>query len=196
MLSRLFVLRGNKVKFGYARVSTHEQSLDLQIDALKQYGVERIFQEKMTGTRNHRPELDELLKYVRPGDTVVVWKLDRIGRNMKHLIELVECFKEKGISFVSIKENIDTTSATGKLIFNIFASLAEFERDIIVERTKAGLDAARARGRKGGRPKKRTDKVEMAIKMYESKQYTINQITDATGLSKTTLYRYLDTQAR
>ncbi len=182
------------MKFGYARVSTHEQSLDLQIDALKQYGVDRIFQEKLTGTRNHRPELDELLKYVRPGDTVIVWKLDRIGRNMKHLIELVEGFKKKGISFVSIKENIDTTSTTGKLIFNIFASLAEFERDIIVERTKAGLDAARARGRKGGRPKKQKGKIEMAIKMYVSKQYTINQITEATGISKTTLYRYLEEQ--
>ncbi len=177
--------------FGYARVSTHDQNLDLQIDALKQYGVDQIFQEKMTGTRRERPQLDEMLKYLRKGDTVVVWKLDRIGRSTKHLVDLINEFGEKGINFVSLKDGIDTSTATGKLVFTIFAGLAEFERDMISERTKAGLESARARGRNGGRPRKDEDKVKLALKMYDSKQYSITEITKATGVSKTTLYRYI-----
>lgn len=177
--------------FGYARVSTHEQNLDLQLDALKQYGAERIFEEKMTGTKRERPQLDEMMKYLREGDTVVVWKLDRIGRSMKNLMELVNGFHEKGVNFVSLKENIDTTTATGKLIFHIFASLAEFERDMLSERTKAGLKSARARGRKGGRPATAKDKVALALKMYDSRQYTATEISDATGISKTSLYRFV-----
>lgn len=175
--------------FGYARVSTQDQNLHLQTDALKQFGVERIFEEKMTGTKKERPRLDEMMKYLRPGDTVVVWKLDRIGRSFKHLVDLVTYFQEKDINFVSLKENIDTTTATGKLVFTIFAGLAEFERDMIGERTRAGLQSARARGRKGGRPAKAEDKVRMALKLYDSRQYSVPEITEATGLSKTTLYR-------
>jgi DNA invertase Pin-like site-specific DNA recombinase len=182
------------MKFGYARVSTQDQNLQMQIDALLNAGVEdkNIFREKITGTKKDRPQLDEMLKYLRAGDTVVVWKLDRIGRSMKHLIEIIDDFNQKGINFISLHENIDTTSATGKLVFRIFASLAEFERDMISERTKAGLESARARGRSGGRPSKKNDKVELALKMYRSKEYSISQITEATGLSKTTLYRYID----
>lgn len=178
--------------FGYARVSTQDQNLHLQIDELQKFGVEKIYQEKVTGTRKDRPELENMIKMLREGDTVVVWKLDRIGRSMRHLIELIEEFKNKKVNFVSLKENIDTSTATGKLIFNIFASLAEFERDIISERTQAGLTAARARGKKGGRPPKKKDKVALALKMYDSKQYSINEIVEATSLSKTTLYRYIE----
>lgn len=177
--------------FGYARVSTQDQNLDLQLDALKEYGVERVFSEKMTGTRKDRPQLEEMLKYVRSGDTVVVWKLDRIGRSTKHLVDIVNEFGEQGIHFVSLKDGIDTSTATGKLVFTIFAGLAEFERDMISERTRAGLQSARARGRKGGRPSADAEKVKRALKMYDSKQFSIPEITDATGVSKTSLYRYI-----
>ncbi len=182
--------------FGYARVSTQDQNLNLQVDELQKYGAERIFQEKITGTRKDRPELENMIQMLREGDTVIVWKLDRIGRSIKHLIDLIEEFKNRKVNFVSIKENIDTSTATGKLIFNIFASLAEFERDIIAERTKAGLTAARARGKRGGRPSKKKDKVALALKMYDSKQYTVNEIVEATSLSRTTLYRYLNQSQR
>lgn len=180
--------------FGYARVSTDEQNLDMQLDALNRYGAEKIYKEKMTGTRKDRPQLEELLKVLRKGDRVVVYKLDRISRSTKHLIELSEQFNELGVDFVSINDNIDTSTAIGKFFFRMMASIAELERDIISERTKGGLAAARARGRKGGRPSKQFEKVEMALKMYKSKDYTISEITEATGVSKTTLYRYLDTR--
>lgn len=178
--------------FGYARVSTEEQNLNMQIDALTQYGVEKIYKEKLTGTRKDRPQLDELLKVLRNGDKIVVYKLDRISRSTKHLIELSELFNDLGVGFVSINDSIDTSTAMGKFFFRTMASIAELERDIISERTKSGLQAARSRGRKGGRPPKEKDKVEMAIEMYRSKDYTINQITEATGVSKTSLYRYLN----
>ena len=178
--------------FGYARVSTEDQSLDLQVDALKQFGVEKIFEEKVSGTKKDRPQLNEMLKYLRASDTVVVWKLDRIGRSSKHLVELMNHFQDQGINFVSLKDSIDTSTATGKLVFTIFAGLAEFERDMIAERTKAGLAAARARGRKGGRPRKLQEKVNLALKMYDSRQYALTEIASATGVSKTTLYRYRD----
>ncbi|MBN6192924.1 recombinase family protein [Aneurinibacillus sp. BA2021] len=177
--------------FGYARVSTEEQNLDMQIDALHQYGAEKIYQEKITGTKRDRLQLDELLKVLRKGDKVVVYKLDRISRSTKHLIELSERFDEIGVDFVSIHDNIDTSTAMGKFFFRTMASIAELERDIISERTKSGLKAARARGRNGGRPSKNADKVQMALKMYGSKEYSIKQIIEATGLGKTTLYRYL-----
>ncbi|WP_419879191.1 recombinase family protein [Brevibacillus centrosporus] len=180
--------------FGYARVSTEEQNLDMQIDVLNKYGVERIFQEKMTGTKKDRPQLDELLKLLRKGDKVVVYKLDRISRSTKHLIELSEQFNEMAVDFVSISDSIDTSTAMGKFFFRTMASIAELERDIISERTKSGLQAARARGKKGGRPSKQTDKVEMALKMYDSKDYSTAQIISATGLGKTTLYRYINTR--
>ena len=178
--------------FGYARVSTEEQNLDMQVDVLKKFGVDKIYQEKMTGTRKDRFSLEELLKVIRPGDKIIVYKLDRISRSTKHLIELSELFDSLNVDFISIADNIDTATAVGKFFFRTMASIAELERDIISERTKIGLQAARARGRIGGRPSKKTDKVLMSIKMYKSKDYTINQITDATGVSKTTLYRYLN----
>ncbi|WP_273836274.1 recombinase family protein [Guptibacillus sedimenti] len=179
--------------FGYARVSTKDQNLHMQFDALKKYGVEEknIYSEKITGTKKDRPAFTEMLKYLREGDTVVVYKLDRIGRSTKHLVDLINNFQEKEINFVSINENIDTTTAMGKLVFTIFSGLAQFERDIISERTKSGLDAARARGRKGGRPKKDQSKLDMAFRMYDSKEYSIQEILDATGISRATFYRYL-----
>ena len=178
--------------FGYARVSTEEQNLDMQVDVLKKFGVDKIYQEKITGTRKDRFSLEELLKVIRPGDKLIVYKLDRISRSTRHLIELSELFDSLNVDFISIADNIDTTTAVGKFFFRTMASIAELERDIISERTKIGLQAARARGRIGGRPSKKTDKILMSIKMYKSKDYTINQITDATGVSKTTLYRYLN----
>lgn len=178
--------------FGYARVSTNDQNLDMQIDALKNIQTDKIFKEKITGTKKERPELAELLKVIRSGDTIIVYKLDRISRSTKHLIELTELFEKKEVNFISIQDNIDTSTSIGKFFFRTMASLAELERDILVERTKAGLAAARARGRYGGRPYKDPSKVETALKMYSSKEYTIKQITEATGLSKTTLYRYVD----
>jgi DNA invertase Pin-like site-specific DNA recombinase len=178
--------------FGYARVSTEDQKLDLQLDALEKYGCERIFNEKMTGTRKDRPQLEEMLKYIRPGDKVVVYKLDRISRSTKHLIELCELFQEKGVDFISIQDSIDTSTSMGKFIFTIMSGLAQLERDIIAERTKAGLEAARSRGRLGGRPSKDRTKVEMALMMYDSKKYSISDIIEATGISKTSLYRYID----
>ncbi len=180
--------------FEYARVSTHDQNLDMQIDALKKYGIDErnIFKEKITGTKKDRPALDQLLNIIRKGDKVVVYKLDRISRSTKHLIELTDMFRENGIDFISIQDSIDTSTAMGRFFFRIMASISELERDIISERTKFGLESARARGRKGGRPRKNKEKVNLAIKMYESKEYTIKEIEVATGLSKTTIYRYLE----
>lgn len=183
------------MKFGYARVSTLDQSLSLQLDALQQYGIDQTFEEKESGKRKDRPRLEELLKMLRKDDTVVIYKLDRISRSTKHLIELMEEFEEKGIHFVSLQDNIDTTTAMGRFFFRMLASIAELERDIISERTKDGLNAARARGRNGGRPKVDSKKVALAIKMYESKDYSLSQIKTATGIGATTLYRYLGKKA-
>jgi DNA invertase Pin-like site-specific DNA recombinase len=182
------------LKFGYARVSTQDQSLSLQLDALTHYGVDQTFEEKESGKKKkNRPQLDELLKILRKGDTVIVYKLDRrISRSTKHLIELMEHFESNGIHFVSIQDKIDTTTAMGRFFFRMLASIAELERDIISERTKDGLTAARARGRNGGRPKVDLKKIELAIKMYESKDYSLSQIKTATGIGATTLYRYLE----
>lgn len=178
--------------FGYARVSTMDQNLARQIDKLNEYGIDKLFNEKITGTKKDRPELKRMLEQLRHGDTVIIESLSRLGRSTKHLVELIEKFNEIGVNLASLKENIDTTTATGKLIFNIFASISQFERDIISERTQEGLKSARARGRKGGRPTKTRSKVELALKMYDSKEYSISEITNATGLSKTTLYRYIN----
>lgn len=141
------------MKIGYARVSTRDQKADLQVDALKQAGCERIYQDIASGAKSARPELDKLLANVRPGDAVVIWKLDRLGRSLKHLVELVGELAERKVGLQSLNDPIDTTHAQGRLVFNLFASLAEFERELIRERTQAGLSAARARGRIGGRPK-------------------------------------------
>jgi DNA invertase Pin-like site-specific DNA recombinase len=177
---------------GYARVSTQDQNLDMQLDALKQYGCERIFQEKMTGTKKERPQLEEMLKQLRTGDKVVIYKLDRISRSTKHLIELSERFESEGVQFVSIQDSIDTSTPMGRFFFRVMASIAELERDIISERTKSGLSAARARGRNGGRPPVQKKNVELALKMYHSKEYSISEIVKATGVSQATLYRYIN----
>jgi len=176
---------------GYARVSTQDQSLDLQLDALTKANCIKIFEEHASGKSTERPELKAMFEMLREGDTVVVWKLDRIGRNTKHLIEIAEKFKELGVNFVSLKENIDTSTAVGNFFFQLMAALAEFERENMIERTTAGLKAARSRGRYGGRPKVNQKKIDMAFKMYDSQQYTIEQICEACGISNATLYRRL-----
>lgn len=179
------------MKFGYARVSTQDQNLDMQLDALKGFGCDQIFQEKITTRKTERPQLEEMIKILRPGDTVVIFKLDRISRSTKHLIELSELFENKGVQFVSLQDSIDTSTPMGRFFFRVMASIAELERDIVSERTRAGLSAARARGRKGGRPKADEKQVKLAVKMYKSKDYSIKEIVEATGVSQATLYRNL-----
>jgi DNA invertase Pin-like site-specific DNA recombinase len=179
---------------GYARVSTQDQTLALQKDALEKIGCKKIFTDTESGTKAERKGLDEALEYVREGDTLVVWRLDRLGRSLKHLIETITELNNRKIGFKSIQENIDTTTSGGKLIFHIFGALAEFERDIIRERTNAGLQAARARGRKGGRPKSLTEKkAGMARELYNNKNNSISEICKTLNISRTTLYRYIKT---
>jgi DNA invertase Pin-like site-specific DNA recombinase len=180
------------MKVGYARVSTNEQDLSLQLDALKEGGCEKIHQDKIGGAKAERPGLQEALQYLRKGDTLVVWRLDRLGRSLKHLIETVNDLEERGIGFQSLQESIDTTTSSGRLIFHIFGALAEFERNLIRERTQAGLEAARARGRKGGRPKALdAKKAELLYELYDSKNRTVNEICEIMGVSRPTLYSYL-----
>jgi len=177
---------------GYSRVSTSDQNPDLQLDALKKEECHQIFSDTASGARTDRPGLDEALAFLRGGDTLVVWKLDRLGRSLKHLIEVINTLKERGIYFKSIQESIDTSTSGGKLIFHVFGALAEFERDIIRERTMAGLKAARARGRKGGRPRLMDDKkIAMAKSLMADKTNTVNQVCKTLGVSRSTLYRYL-----
>jgi DNA invertase Pin-like site-specific DNA recombinase len=180
---------------GYARVSTSDQTLDLQQDALQKAGCERVFTDTASGAKAERTGLAEALSYVRTGDTLVVWRLDRLGRSLKHLIETITALNNRRIGFKSITEAIDTTTSGGKLIFHIFGALAEFERDIIRERTQAGLTAARARGRKGGRPKALTPKkAQMAQALYMDKNNTIDEICKTLNVSRATLYRYVKTK--
>ena len=175
---------------GYARVSTNDQTIALQEDALVRVGSERIFRDVVSGAATDRPGLSEALTYARDGDVLVVWKLDRLGRSLAHLIQLVEELKARGIGFKSLQEQIDTTTAGGQLIFHIFGALAEFERALIRERTQAGLVAARARGRVGGRPKKLSPaQVLMAQQLLENPDMTTQQVADALHISRTTLYR-------
>jgi DNA invertase Pin-like site-specific DNA recombinase len=179
---------------GYARVSTSDQTLDLQKDALKQAGCAKIFTDTASGAKAERIGLDEALNYVRTGDTLVVWRLDRLGRSLPHLIETIKGLNDRKIGFKSITEAIDTTTSGGKLIFHIFGALAEFERDIIRERTQAGLTAARARGRKGGRPKALTPKTaQQALTLYNDRKSTIDEICRTLNISRATLYRYIKT---
>jgi DNA invertase Pin-like site-specific DNA recombinase len=178
--------------YGYGRVSTLDQNPHLQLDALTAAGSEREFIDKASGKIARRPELDKLLQVLLPGDTVVVWKLDRLGRSIKDLIELVTALGERSVGFRSLTEAIDTTTAGGRLVFHIFAALAEFEHALIVERTHAGLAAARARGRHGGRPPKMTpDRVELAREMYASQRYTVAAIAKNLGVSRPTIYKHL-----
>jgi DNA invertase Pin-like site-specific DNA recombinase len=177
---------------GYARVSTDEQNLDLQLSALKEAGCEEIYTDKISGTKATRPGLQNALSHLRSGDTFVVWRLDRLGRSLRHLIDTVTDFQERGIGFKSLQESIDTTTSGGKLVFHIFGALAEFEREIIRERTKAGLTAARARGKSGGRPKALTDKqVEMLRHLAADKDRSIKDICRTLGISRKTYYRYV-----
>jgi DNA invertase Pin-like site-specific DNA recombinase len=185
---------------GYARVSTSEQTLNLQKDALEKIGCVKIFSDVVSGAKAEREGLHEALEYVRAGDTLVVWRLDRLGRSLKHLIEAITKLNNRKIGFKSITENIDTTTSGGKLVFHIFGALAEFERDIIRERTNAGLSAARSRGRLGGRPKAKTldspKKVALAQSLYDNKNNTIEEICKTLHISRATLYRYIQTKEK
>ncbi|WP_286676673.1 recombinase family protein [Cytobacillus solani] len=181
---------------GYARVSTGLQNLDLQSDALTQHGCTKIFHDKMSGTKRQRPGLEEVLKYARKGDTIVVWRLDRLGRNMQDLIQIVNSLNEREIGFHSLQENItmDKSNATGQLMFHLFAAFAEFERNLIEERSAAGRAAAKARGRLGGRPEKYGSKdIEMMKALIESGT-PIKDVAEKWGVSRTTIYRYLERQ--
>lgn len=175
---------------GYARVSTQAQDLALQLDALEDVGCDRVFTEKVSGVKADRPELEAALAYLREGDTLVVWKLDRLGRSVQHLVNTVVDLEQRGVGFRSLTQGIDTTTPAGRLVFNIFAALAEFERDLITERTMAGLAAARARGRTGGRKTVMTDaKLRVAREMQGD--HTIATIAETIGVSRATLYRHL-----
>ena len=181
---------------GYARVSTGEQTLDLQLDALAKAGCQKTYTETASGAKAERPVLQEVLSYLGAGDTLVVWRLDRLGRSLRHLIETVAALAERGIGFKSLTEQIDTTTPNGKLVFHVFGALAEFERDLIRERTHAGLRSARARGRVGGRPKALTDpkKRALAQALYDGGQTDIATICRTLGISRATLYRYVKPQ--
>src|ERR687893_1269192 len=175
---------------GYARVSTHDQTLHLQRDALAKAGCNKIFTDTASDARTERKGLDEALNFLRKGDTLVVWRLDRLGRSLPHLISTMTDLEERGIGFKSLTENIDTTTSGGKLIFHIFGALAEFERNLISERTTAGLTAARARGRIGGRPKTLTpEQRRIAQALYNDKQHSIVEICQTLKVSRATLYR-------
>jgi DNA invertase Pin-like site-specific DNA recombinase len=181
---------------GYARVSTNEQDASLQHDALNAAGCIKVFTDKASGSLDRRPQLDRLLDQLRPGDTIVVWRLDRLGRSLKHLIQIVEDLAERGIGFRSLTEGMDTTTSGGKLVFSIFDALAEFERALIRERTMAGLTAARARGRVGGRPPVMTpEKIKVARQLYMTKELTVEEIAKTIGVSRKTVYRHLGPQA-
>src|SRR4051794_20698802 len=182
---------------GYARVSTHEQNLDLQEDALKAAGCKKVYTDKTGGTKAERPGLERALADVRPGDSLVVWKLDRLGRSLKHLIETVTDLSHRGVGFRSLQEAIDTTTSGGKLISHAFGALAEFERALIRERPLAALAAARARGRKGGRPRNLDDKKKRhAVTLHGYPTNSVKDIGRTLGISKATLDRYMAEQQR
>lgn len=181
------------MKIGYARVSTPDQHLHMQEDALKSDGCEQIFRDIASGAKTARPGLEEVLAYAREGDVIVVWKLDRLGRSVQHLIQTIKSLSDRGIGFKSLQENIDTTTSGGKLIFHIFSALAEFERDLIQERTKAGLKAARARGRLGGRPPLlKPDQVKKMLGYYDEQKITVDEICKIFNISRPSFYNYLN----
>jgi hypothetical protein len=183
------------MKIGYARVSTKDQSLSMQVEALKEAGCVKIYEEIVSGAKTVRPVLDEIMRNLREGDTVVIWKLDRLGRNLAHLIHLTTVLLEKKVGLISLNDPIDTTTSQGRMSFGIFASLAEFERELIRERTQAGLKSARARGRNGGRPKGMSqdalEKATIAEALYTNGTIPVKKIAEQLGISKTTLYLYL-----
>ena len=177
---------------GYARVSTDDQNLDLQRDALRQAGCEKIYEDRISGAKAARPGLSMALEVARAGDVLTVWRLDRLGRSLHDLIVLASKLDAAGIGLASVQEKIDTSSSGGRLVFHMFGALAEFERNLIRERTQAGLQAARARGRKGGRPKRlEPAKRQLAVRLYAEKRHTIREICRMMGISKPTLYNYL-----
>ncbi len=181
-------------KIGYARVSTGDQDLDLQIRDLNAAGCKQVFSDRISGTKKERPGLDECLKSIKKGDILVVWRLDRLGRSMQHLVTLVDDLKKKGVGFKSLRDGaIDTTTASGELVFNIFAALSQFERELIRERTIAGLSAARARGKLGGRKPVHPDdpRVRAAKKLHADKTVSISEICSSLKISRATLYRFL-----
>lgn len=178
---------------GYARVSTFDQDASLQHDALKTAGCWKTFTDKASGALDARPRLERALEQLHPGDTLVVWRLDRLGRSLKHLMSIVNELAEQGIGFKSLTESIDTTTSGGKLVFHIFGALAEFERELIKERTKAGLTAARARGRLGGRPRALSqEQAGLARWLYDEQELTVQQIADQLRVARSTIYRYLE----
>jgi DNA invertase Pin-like site-specific DNA recombinase len=180
------------VLIGYARVSTDDQNLDLQLDALKEAGCEKSFTDTTSGAKSERTGLRDALEYLREGDVLVVWKLDRLGRSLKHLIETITALDQRKIGFKSLRENFDTTTSGGRLVFHLFGALAEFERELIRERVTAGLAAARARGRKGGRPRKLDErKLALARSMLTDPSITVTEIARTLGVDRTTLYRNL-----
>ena len=195
MFLELPTLRGIGVIIGYARVSTGHQNLDLQIDALTKAGCERIYREKASGARASRPVLDAMLAELRAGDVLTIWKLDRLGRSLRHLVDLAAALLERGIGLKSLNDPIDTTTAQGRLVFNLFGSLAEFERELLRERTRAGLDAAKARGRTGGRPPGLSPQAQLtalaAETLYREQRLSAREIADQLSVSKSTLYKYL-----
>jgi len=177
---------------GYARVSTDDQNLDLQRDALQKAGCDKIYTDQQSGVSTGRSGLDTVLEVARSGDTLVIWRLDRLGRSLKNLIHLIEQLERQGVGLKSLQENIDTTTSGGRLVFHLFGALAEFERNLIRERTQAGLSAARARGRQGGRPKLLdSQKRELALRLHRERQHSIADICRLMGISKSTLYNYL-----
>lgn len=181
---------------GYARVSTADQSLELQKDALTAAGCEKVVTDVVSGVAATRPGLNETLEYARTGDTLVVWRLDRLGRSLKDLIETVNALHARGIGFKSLQEQIDTTTSGGKLVFHVFGALAEFEREVIRERTQAGLQAARARGRKGGRPRSMDKKkITMAKKLLADESTRVIDVCAVLQVSRSTLYRHVGAQA-
>ena len=183
------------MNFGYARVSTQDQNLDLQQDALEKAGCERIFTDMASGAKADRPGLTDALSHVRAGDTLTVWKLDRLGRSLKQLIEVAQDLDKRGVGLRSLQEKIDTTTPGGKLVFHVFGALAEFERDLIRERTNAGLTAARARGRKGGRKSVLAGKKgEAAAALYRDQQTPVTDICVTLGVSRSAFYRFLRQQ--
>lgn len=177
--------------YGYARVSTQKQELTRQLDLLEKYRCTEILTEKVSGIKANRPELTRLKDKVRAGDSLVIESFSRLGRSTKDLIELVDYFEKKGVKLISIKENFDTATPQGKLMLTVFQAFSQFERDIIAQRTKEGLESARARGRKGGRPKSDPTKVADAVTLYHSKLYSVKEIVRMTGVSQATIYRNL-----
>ncbi|EXX79790.1 hypothetical protein RirG_002280 [Rhizophagus irregularis DAOM 197198w] len=177
--------------YGYARVSTRQQELARQLDLLEKHNCNEILTEKMTGTKANRPELNRLKDKLRPGDIVVVESFSRLGRSTKDLIDLVNYFEEHDVKLISLKENFDTSTPQGRLMMTVFQAFSQFERDLIVERTKEGLKSARARGRQGGRPKVNSREITKAINLYHTEQYSVKEIVEMTGISRATLYRYL-----